>query len=114
MPQKLAVIIASTRPGRVGVHVGTWFFGVARAHPGFDAQWVDLQEVGLPIFDEPRHPRLRQYEHEHTKRWSAIVDAADAFVLVMPEYNYSPPPALTNALDYLGQEWAYKPVAFVS
>jgi NAD(P)H-dependent FMN reductase len=36
--------------------------------------------VILAIFDEPAHPRLRRYEHEHTKAWSARVDAADAFV----------------------------------
>jgi NAD(P)H-dependent FMN reductase len=66
------------------------------------------------LFDEPRHPRLRQYEHEHTKRWSASVDQADAFVFVTPEYNYSTPPSLVNALDFLSQEWAYKPVGFVS
>jgi NAD(P)H-dependent FMN reductase len=70
--------------------------------------------VGLPLIDEPRHPRLRDYEHEHTRRWSAIVDASDAFVFVTPEYNFSAPPALLNALDYLFHEWAYKPAGFVS
>lgn len=114
MPLKLHVIVASTRPGRVGIHVGRWFHEVASGHGGFEARLVDLAEVGLPLYDEPRHPRLRQYEHEHTRRWSAIVDAADAFVFVTPEYNYSPTPALTNALDFVFQEWADKPAAFVS
>ena len=114
MPLQLNVIVASTRPGRVGIHVGRWFHGVAAGHPAFEARLVDLAEVGLPLYDEPRHPRLRQYEHEHTRRWSAIVEAADAFVLVTPEYNYSPTPALTNALDFVFQEWANKPAAFVS
>lgn len=114
MSLKLNVIIASTRPGRVGVHVGEWFYKVAEAHPAFDAVWIDLKEVGLPLYDEPRHPRLHDYQHEHTRQWSAIVDAADATVLVAPEYNYSPTPALTNALDFVYDEWNYKPVAFVS
>ena len=48
------------------------------------------------------------------RRWSASVEAADAFVFVTPEYNYGPPPSLLNALNYLYQEWNYKPVAFVS
>ncbi len=56
----------------------------------------------------------RQYENAHTKTWSQSVDAADAFVFVTPEYNYTPPPSLTNAIDYLFWEWQYKPVAFVS
>ena len=39
---------------------------------------------------------------------------ADAFVFVTPEYNYAPPPALVNALNYLSREWNYAPVGFVS
>jgi NAD(P)H-dependent FMN reductase len=33
---------------------------------------------------------------------------------VVPEYNHGMPPALLNALDFLYQEWNYKPAAFVS
>jgi NAD(P)H-dependent FMN reductase len=114
MPLSLAVIAASTRPGRVGIHVASWIQGVAEAHPGIDSRLVDLAEVALPLFDEPKHPRLQAYEKEHTRRWSAIVGAADAFVFVMPEYNFSPTPALLNAIDFLMVEWAYKPVGLVS
>lgn len=114
MALNLKVIVGSTRPGRVGIHVGRWIHGVADAHPAFDAELVDLAEVGLPLYDEPAHPRLRKYQHEHTRRWSAIVDAADAYVLVMPEYNFSVAPALANALDYVFSEWACKPAGFVS
>jgi NAD(P)H-dependent FMN reductase len=111
---KLHVVIASTRPGRAGLPIGTWFHAFARQHGKFEAKLVDLAEVNLPLFDEPKHPRLGQYEKEHTKAWSAIVDAADAFVFVTPEYNYSAAPALLNAIDYLHREWLYKPCAFVS
>ena len=111
---RLHVILCSTRPGRVGAPVARWFTDLAVAHGTFETTLVDLAEVGLPIFDEPRHPRLQKYEHEHTKRWSAIVAAADAFVFVTPEYNFSPPPSLLNALDFLYVEWNHKPVAFVS
>lgn len=114
MTLKLKVIVGSTRPGRVGLAVGTWVHGIADAHPAFDADLVDLAEVGLPLYDEPNHPRLKKYVHEHTKAWSAIVDAADAYVLVMPEYNYSVAPALMNAFDYVFHEWAYKPAGFVT
>ncbi len=110
----LAVIVASTRPGRIGLGVGRWFFERAKALGTFDVELVDLKEVNLPIYDEPKHPRLQQYEHEHTKAWSRTVKAADAFVFVTPEYNFGMPPSLLNALDYLLHEWAYKPAAFVS
>lgn len=110
----LQVIVASTRRGRKGAAVADWFMEQARAHGGFDVELVDLAEVDLPLFDEPRHPRLRQYEHAHTKRWSTIVARADAFVVVTPEYDHTPPASLTNALQHLVHEWSYKPVGFVS
>jgi len=111
---KLLVVIVSTRPGRVGLPVGTWFFGHAKQHARFDVELVDLKELALPFLDEPKHPRFRTYEHDHTKAWSATVDAADAFVFVTPEYNFGVPAPLVNALDYLFVEWGYKPAAFVS
>ncbi len=64
--------------------------------------------------DEPNHPRLRQYTKQHTLDWSARVDAADAFIFVTPEYNYSYSPALKNAIDFLNNEWWRKPLGFVS
>lgn len=110
----LQIIIASTRPGRVGLPVARWFEARARTNGGFDVEVVDLAEIDLPFVDEPNHPRLRQYTHQHTKDWSARVDAADAFVFVMPEYNYGFNAPLKNAIDFLHQEWSYKPVGLVS
>ncbi|HEX5520776.1 MAG TPA: NADPH-dependent FMN reductase [Longimicrobiaceae bacterium] len=111
---KLQVILASTRQGRQGPYVYRWFLEQARGHGGFEIEEVDLAEVDLPLFDEPRHPRLGQYEHAHTKAWSATISRGDAYVFVTPEYDYSAPPALINALVYLVHEWAYKPCGFVS
>lgn len=110
----LQIVTVSTRPGRKGPAVAAWAAERARAHGRFEVEPVDLAEVGLPLFDEPEHPRRRDYRHDHTKRWSARVDRADAFVFVTPEYNFGVPPALLNALDYLSAEWAFKPAAFVS
>ncbi|MGW4482719.1 NADPH-dependent FMN reductase [Amycolatopsis sp. NPDC004368] len=111
---KLEIIIASTRPGRVGPSIAKWMEAAAVEHGGFDVEVVDLAEVNLPFFNEPKHPRLGQYEHQHTKDWSAKVSEADAFVFVMPEYNYGYNAELKNALDYLHTEWKYKAVGLVS
>jgi len=110
----LLVVIASTRPGRVGLPVGTWVAERARAHGAFDVRVADLAEVALPFLDEPHHPRLQRYEHDHTKRWSAQVAAADAFAFVAPEYNHGIAAPLKNALDYLALEWRRKPAGIVS
>jgi NAD(P)H-dependent FMN reductase len=110
----LQVIIGSTRPGRAGPAVADWIVGRAIQQGGFEVEVTDLAALDLPIFNEPDHPRLRRYVHQHTKAWSAIVDRSDAFVFVIPEYNHSFNAATKNALDYLSQEWRDKPAGIVS
>lgn len=111
---KLQVIIGSTRPTRRGPIVAKWFADFAKQHGKFDVELVDIADFKFPVYDEPKHPATGQYEHEHTKRWSAKIKSADAFVFVHPEYNYFAPPALVNALDYVFAEWNYKPAGLVS
>jgi NAD(P)H-dependent FMN reductase len=110
----LKIIIGSTRPGRSGGPVAEWFRELAARHGGFDAELVDLADVGLPLFNEAENPSRGRYAREHTKRWSQIVAAGDAFVFVVPEYNHGYNAATKNALDYLHAEWRNKPVGFVS
>ena len=110
----LRIIIGSTRPGRVAPVVADWIAERAREHGGFDVQVTDLAELNLPMLDEPNHPRLHQYVHQHTKDWSALVEGSDAFIFVTPEYNYGFNAALKNAIDYLHREWQHKPAGIVS
>lgn len=114
MTLQLHTIICSTRPGRIGPAVATWFNDFANAHGQFDSTLVDLADFNLPIYDEAAHPRLQKYEHAHTKAWSNSVAKADAYIFVIPEYNYCPPPSFINALNFLYNEWNYKPCGFVS
>ena len=102
------------RTGRVGPAVADWIIERARARGDFEVVVTDLAELNLPMFDEPNHPRLHQYVHQHTKDWSAIVEASDAFVFVIPEYNYGFNAATKNAIDYLNSEWLNKPAGIVS
>lgn len=111
---KVMVLQVSTRPSRLSDPIARWTLDRVKAHGKLEPVVVDLRQEALPLFDEPEHPRLGKYVHEHTRRWSAKVRAADAFVLVTPEYNFATPPSLVNALTYLSSEWAYKPAAFVS
>ena len=108
------IIIASTRPGRKGPAVAAWITERAKAHTKMDVEVLDLAEINLPFLDEPEHPRLQKYQHDHTKNWSAKIDSGDAYIIVTPEYNFGYPAAIKNALDFLYNEWTYKPVAFVS
>jgi NAD(P)H-dependent FMN reductase len=110
----LQIIIASTRPGRVGPSVAAWIQERAIAHGGFDVELIDLAEVNLPMMDEPNHPRLRKYTHQHTKDWSATIDRGDAYIFVVPEYNYGFNAPIKNAIDYLHFEWEHKALGFAS
>lgn len=111
----LQIIIASTRPGRVGLPIGQWVEAAAGKHGGFDTvDLTDLAEVDLPLMNEPNHPRMAQYVHQHTKDWSARVAAADAYVFVLAEYNHTFTAPVKNAIDYLHTEWQYKPAGLVS
>ncbi len=115
MPKpNLLAIIASTRPGRVGRPVGDWFLKTAREHGGFEVAEADLLTLDLPMMDEPNHPRFQNYTHEHTRKWSAMVAAADAIVWITPEYNHSFTAPLKNAIDYLNLEWKHKTLGLVS
>ena len=114
MALKLHIIIGSTRPGRVGPLVAQWISEVAGEHGMFDVELVDLADFGLPLLDEAAHPMAQQYANEPTKRWSASVVSADAFLFVTPEYDYFAPAALVNAVQTLIMEWFYKPAGVVS
>jgi NAD(P)H-dependent FMN reductase len=113
-PLNLMVVLASTRPTRAGEPIAKWLVEHADAREEFDVTLVDLKERALPLLDEPEHPRFGRYVHHYTKRWSRLVDSADAFVFVMPEYNHGYTAPLKNAIDYLHAEWAGKPVGFAS
>ena len=112
--QRLGIIVASTRPGRRGRGIAEAIHARAVEHGAFDVEILDLAEIDLPFLDEPHEATEGIYVHEHTREWSRRVDALDAFVFVMPEYNHSYNAPLKNAIDYLNREWAHKPVGLVS
>ncbi|MEU9833245.1 GNAT family N-acetyltransferase [Streptosporangium sp. NPDC048047] len=114
---RVLVLVCSTRPGALGPAVGRWLIDAIAPHAaelGVDLLPVTLGDLALPFLDEEEEPASGVHRHEHTKRWSAMVDAADGFIAVTPEYNYGMPATFKNALDYLNREWAWKPMGFVS
>ncbi|MEV0719900.1 NAD(P)H-dependent oxidoreductase [Asanoa sp. NPDC050611] len=110
----VAVVLASTRPGRKGKPVADWVLKHATQRRDAHFELVDLAEVNLPHLDEPVPPAAGRYVHDHTKSWAATVAGYDGFVFVTPEYNHSYPGVLKNALDRVYAEWNNKAAAFVS
>lgn len=111
---KLKIIFGSVREQRKGIYIANWVNEVVSKDQRFQTEFIDLKELNLPFMDEPNHPRFQKYEKEHTKRWSAKISEADAFIFVTPEYDFGFPGVLRNALEYLFVEWAYKPAGIVS
>lgn len=110
----LKVITSTVRPGRKGIILAKWITELAKQKGDFNVELLDLAEINLPLMNEPHHPMMRKYEHEHTKQWSAKIDGADAFIFVTAEYDYNYPAPLRNAIEYLFHEWNYKPAGIVS
>lgn len=110
----LKIITATVRSGRKGPIITKWIEERARKNENFTVEVLDLKEINLPMMDEPNHPSLQKYEHEHTKRWSEKINEADAFIFVTAEYDYNYPAPLRNALEYLFHEWSYKAAGIVS
>jgi NAD(P)H-dependent FMN reductase len=111
---KIAVIIGSTRPGRVGEAVARWVHEIARKRSDAEFELVDIADYNLPLLDEPIPPSMGQYSQPHTKVWAAKIGSFDGFVFVTPEYNHGTSGALKNALDYVYREWNNKAAGFVS
>lgn len=111
---KIKVIAGSSRPGRFNIQPATWIFNLLKERTDIEAEFIDLKEINLPFLDEPDLPSMHKYTKDHTKAWSTKIEEADGFIIVTPEYNYSIPPVLKNALDFIYDEWNYKPVSFIS
>jgi len=110
----VAIILGSTRPGRIGEAVARWVYEIARRRSDASFELVDVKDFNLPLLDEPMPASLGRYTQPHTKRWAAKIAEFDAFVFVTAEYNHGIPGALKNAIDYLYREWNHKAAGFVS
>ncbi|MEV6825900.1 NAD(P)H-dependent oxidoreductase [Amycolatopsis sp. NPDC051102] len=114
VPVRVAVIVGSVREGRFGPVVADWLAGVAGRHGGFAVDVVDLAEPDLPLVMPAFGAAPSPAVVAEVAKVAPRLAAADAFVVVTPEYNHSYPASLKNAIDWHQPEWRAKPVAFVS
>lgn len=105
-PAKIAVLAMSTRKPRVGSKTAALVKETLEKEADPAAHVIKLVEVAdfnLPVYDEEvipaQVPAQGQFKHEHTKRWTAEIASHDAYVLVIPEYNYSLAGGTKNAID---------------
>ncbi|PNP39503.1 NADPH-dependent FMN reductase [Trichoderma gamsii] len=116
----VAIIITSTRTPRVGPKIANIVKDIVEEADENETKLslVDLADFKLPIYDETvvpyQVPSQATYANEHSRRWSAEISKHDAYVLVVPEYNYGMAGGTKNAIDYLRNEWIGKPAAIIS
>lgn len=110
---RVAIILGSTRPNRIGEQVAQWVHNIAKKRNDASYELLDIRDFNLPLLDEPLPPSMGQYSQAHTKAWAAKIDSFDAFVFVTPEYNHGTSGALKNAIDFIYPEWNNKVAGFV-
>lgn len=122
----IAIIVGSTRQLRLCPAIAQYVQDIAtsyikRKDSNIQIDIVDLAAQNLPLYDEPAIPShlsasnpTPEYAHEHTRAWSAKIRRYDGFIFVTPQYNWSIPASLKNALDYLFHEWSGKPGSIVT
>ncbi|HEY1897148.1 MAG TPA: NAD(P)H-dependent oxidoreductase [Terracidiphilus sp.] len=104
---KIALIYGSTRKGRFCDKVAGWAAEQIRASGNYQ---VDVIDPAVVLPQPGQEPAVQQGSANLWQRMAA----ADAFVVVTPEYNHGYPAALKSLIDSVGAEWQAKPVAFVS
>ncbi|MFD6887113.1 NADPH-dependent FMN reductase [Streptomyces sp. NPDC059957] len=113
-PLRVAVILGSVREGRQGPAVADWFLGVASTLGGLDLDLIDLADVDLPLVMPGWGGTPDARAAAALAEVSPRLAAAEAFVVVTPEYNHSFPAVLKNLIDWHREEWHAKPAGFVS
>ncbi|MDR3080880.1 MAG: NAD(P)H-dependent oxidoreductase [Streptomyces sp.] len=110
-PLRLAVIISSVREGRFGPVIGEWFAAQAKERDDLEVDVIDLIDHELP-YAHSFNPTGAATEA--LAKISPRLEAADAYVVVTPEYNHSFPASLKHLIDWHYTQWRAKPVGFVS
>lgn len=110
---KIAIIIGSTRQGRVTDKLAAWVQKEVASKA--DAVTLDLRDYPMPFFDEAVSPRYNPERNAEpaVQKWLDAVAGFDGFVVVTPEYNRSTTAVLKNAIDVLDYQMENKPVALV-
>ena len=111
----IPIILGSVRKGRKSFAAAKYILEKVKA-AGHQTQLVDFRELPLPFYDGDTVPVVyykTKYPNENAQKWSDIARAADAFIIVSPEYNHGYPAVLKNALDWGYLEFEKKPFGLV-
>lgn len=113
---KVMLIVGSVREGRVADKVANWALGQLSKDSDLEVDVADLKDIPLPFFNEQVTPDSAkgQFINPVGTAWAKRVAEADAFVMLVAEYNHGPTAVLKNAIDWVYDGWLNKPVGFIS
>jgi len=111
---KIAVVIGSTREGRMTDKLAKWVAEEVKKES--EVEVVDLRDYPMPFFDEAISPRYNpgRKPSPEVQKWLDKIAEFDGYVLVTPEYNRATSAVLKNALDMVDYQMDQKPVALVA
>lgn len=103
-PITLVVIEGTVRRRRESIKASRYIVDIAGRQPGVEVVFVDPVDFEIP--GDGNDPEGKD------PRYTAITEKADAFFIVVPEYNHSFPGSLKRLLDSEFETYMHKPVAF--
>ena len=104
-PLNIPVILGTTRKGRMSGHAARFMVDQIAKREGIATELIDISKLPLPIDDAGDGIKDPEF--------SAKMTAADALVIVTPEYNHSFPGLLKHVLDSCLKEYIHKAAGIV-
>lgn len=119
----IPVILGTVREGRKSEHLARYVHGRLEARTGMHSPFIDPRDhdfgnlrgrvIDLPDLS-PQAPPPGVPITASLRAFIEQMHAADGFVIVTPEYNYSFPGTLKNLLDVTHKPWNRKPFGLVA
>ena len=113
MGHKLLIFYGSYRRDRQGIKHANPLVSPFTGG-GAEAELIDAKALDLPLLDRMYQEYAPGEAPPALDSLAGKIKAADAFVFVAGEYNWSVQPGLKNLTDHFLREWFWGPAAIVS
>lgn len=104
-PLRVAVLVGSAREGRLAPAIAEWFARQTAAREDLAPDVIDVADHPLPASLSVQDPAAAALRPR--------LATAEAFVVIVPEYNRGVPGPLKTLIDSFNAEWEAKPVGFI-
>ena len=113
MSDTILVFYGSYRADRQGIRLANHLVSAFTAR-GVRAELIDAKAIDLPMLDRMYKEHPAGTAPAAMEALARKIKAADAFVFVVGEYNWSVQAGLKNLTDHFLEEWFWRPAAIAS